>query len=153
MKNRENAVKIHLGGTGGREDYLKDDKLSLMEKLRIHYNQRQESGAAGKFATKLMYLLMAFQAPTQLYMTITYIIPVVFNEYDDWTQYCLKVVIWFLCLEGLANYFCVILYDTAFRKTKDRPNLKGLEDRWENPPDHFVPYPSCFGKRKCCSRG
>lgn len=78
---------------------------------------------------------MVFHAPTQLYVFMYYIIPYIFQDYSPWTIYYIKVIAWFIVLNMVANWFCVILYDPAFHKTKDNQFLP-LQN-WESLPEHF----------------
>lgn len=80
---------------------------------------------------------MLFQAPTQIYVFTFYIIPYVFDDYSDWTVYYMKVVAWFVLVNGLANWFCVILYDPAYPKTKDNPYLQ-VDKHYDVLPDQFI---------------
>ncbi|XP_069106180.1 palmitoyltransferase ZDHHC15-like isoform X1 [Argopecten irradians] len=116
----------------------KEKPKTLMEKLRAHYNDRQADRRHKNAAKTTMRCLMTIQAPTQLFMFHYYIIPYLFDGYDAWTQYYLKVIVTYMAIQGYSNFLCTILYDTSIPKTKDRPDLPGLNQRWENPPDHFV---------------
>lgn len=85
-----------------------------------------------------MRSLMVFQAPTQLYAFLWHIVPYLFSDYSPWTQYYLKVLCCFVLVNGLANWFCVILYDPSYPKTKDNPFLE-VKNR-DQLPDQFVPF-------------
>ncbi|XP_021359730.1 palmitoyltransferase ZDHHC22-like isoform X1 [Mizuhopecten yessoensis] len=111
---------------------------TLMEKFRERYNDKKADRRHKNAAKKFMRGLMMFQAPSQLFMFHVYIIPYLFEDYDEWTRYYLKVLVAYCAVQGVANWLCTILYDTSIPKTKDRPDLPGLSSRWENPPDHFV---------------
>ncbi|XP_033731303.1 probable protein S-acyltransferase 6 isoform X1 [Pecten maximus] len=112
---------------------------SLMEKFRERYNDQEVDKRIKLSSQRWVRGLMIFQAPTQLFMFHYYIIPYLFEDYDEWTQYYLKVFVTYTAIQCVINYLCTILYDTSITNTKDRPDLPGLTDRWENPPDHFVP--------------
>ncbi|XP_033727244.1 uncharacterized protein LOC117316653 isoform X2 [Pecten maximus] len=116
----------------------KEKPKTLREKLRDHYHDKKADRRHKNAAKITMRCLMAVQAPTQLFMFQYYIIPYLFEDYDDWTQYYLKVFITYLAIQGVSNFLCTILYDTSLPKDKDRPDVPGLNQRWENPPDHFV---------------
>ena len=73
-----------------------------------------------------------------LYVLFAYIIPYMFEEYDSWTQYYLKVFIVYLWSQLIANFLCVYLYDTTVQKTKDRPDIPGIDNRWDKPPERFI---------------
>lgn len=115
-----------------------DEPATLIGKWRAHYNSKRGNKRHKRAAKITMRCLMAVQAPMQLFMMHYYIIPYLFEEYDDWTRYYLKVAMTFLCVEGLANFLCTILYDTSIPRTRDRPYLPNLTNRWDNPPDQFV---------------
>lgn len=80
---------------------------------------------------------MLFQAPTQLYVFLWHIIPYLFSDCNPWTRYYLSVLCCFVLVNGLANWFCVILYDPSYPKTKDNPFLE-VNNR-DEPPEQFVP--------------
>ncbi|XP_060079435.1 palmitoyltransferase ZDHHC15-like [Ylistrum balloti] len=111
---------------------------TLMDKFRDHYNDQAVDNRVKLSAPRWVRGLLIFQTPTQLFMFHYYIIPYLFEDYDDWTQYYLKVLVTFTAIQCVVNYICTILYDTSMSNTKDRPDIQGLSDRWENPPDHFV---------------
>lgn len=106
-------------------------------KWKEHYQAHVKSGKPAKVSKFLMRSLMIFQAPTQIYAFTFYIIPYVFADYGPWTMYYMKVLAWFVLLNGLANWFCVILYDPHFAKTKDNPFLQ-IEKQYNTPPDQFI---------------
>jgi len=80
---------------------------------------------------------MVFQAPTQLYVFLAYLVPYFFDDYGPWAVYYTKVLVCFVCINGLANWFAVILYDPGFYKTKDNPHLS--IGNFDQPPDQFIP--------------
>ena len=84
-----------------------------------------------------MRTVMVFQAPTQLYTFLWHIVPYLFEDYDPWTRYYYSVLCCFVLVNGLANWFCVILYDPSYAKTKDNPFLE-VRNR-DQLPDQFVP--------------
>ena len=84
-----------------------------------------------------MRLMMCFQAPTMIYVFMYHIVPHFFADYHPWVQYYLKVLCWFILINGMANYLCVILYDPSYRKTKDNPYIS-LSQKWDKPPDRFI---------------
>ncbi|XP_060084311.1 uncharacterized protein LOC132563589 [Ylistrum balloti] len=112
----------------------------LMEQLRIHYKYkgRKTDKRHKRAAQNAIRWLVAFQTPTQLYMLHRYLIPYLLDDYDDWTQYYFKVLVTYGAVLIITNYLFTIFYDTRLLKTKDRPDLPGMNDRWKNPPDHFV---------------
>lgn len=80
---------------------------------------------------------MLFQAPTMLYAFLWHIVPYFFSDYGPWAEYYMRVLTCFICINGVANWLCVILYDPAYRKSKDNPFLQ--VGGYEQPPDQFVP--------------
>ncbi|XP_048730192.2 uncharacterized protein LOC125647529 isoform X1 [Ostrea edulis] len=127
------AVKIDL-------EEPKDEKnLSLMEKWRRHVEKKKKTGHDIRIAKIIITCLLTFQIPSQLFIFMCYIIPNLFADYDPWVQYYLKVLVVMFCLEFCANYLCVKLYDTKYRKSRDNPQPQGIYERWNNPPDKFVP--------------
>ncbi|XP_021359719.1 palmitoyltransferase ZDHHC22-like [Mizuhopecten yessoensis] len=117
-----------------------DSPPSLMEQLRIHYKYKgKRTDKRHKRNVKnAVRWLVAFQAPSQLYMLHAYLIAYLLEDYDEWTHYYLKVLVTYGAIQIVANYLCTILYDTRLVKTRDRPDLPGVSDRWDNPPDQFV---------------
>ena len=85
-----------------------------------------------------MRLLMVFHTPTQLYVFVLYIIPYLCGEYGPWMVYYMRVLCWFIAINDFANWFCVILYDPSFPKTKDNPYID-VNRHGDNPPDQFQP--------------
>ncbi|OWF43125.1 palmitoyltransferase ERF2-like [Mizuhopecten yessoensis] len=118
---------------GGREE-----PQTLMGKIRERYNDPEADKRHKVSAQRWVRYLMVFQTPTQLFMFHYYIIPCLFEDYDDWTRYYLKVFVTYLAIQGVVNYLCTVFYDTSISPSKDRPDLPGLTDWWNNPPDHFV---------------
>jgi palmitoyltransferase len=49
----------------------------------------------------------------------------------------MNVLIWYVVMNMLANWFCVMLYSAAYPKTKDNPYLH-MEQHDTNLPDHFA---------------
>ena len=85
-----------------------------------------------------MRLLMLLQTPSQLYVYVTIIMPYLCEDYGPMVLYNMKVLCWFIFINGFANWFCVILYDPSFRKTKDNPYLD-ISHRSDELPDQFQP--------------
>ncbi|XP_069108416.1 uncharacterized protein [Argopecten irradians] len=112
---------------------------TLMEKFRERYNDKDVDKRIKLSSQRWIRYLMIFQTPTQLFMFHYYIIPYLFEDYDDWTQYYLKVLVTYTAIQVVMNFLCTVMYDTSITNTKDRPDVPSLTDRWQNPPDHFVP--------------
>lgn len=115
-------------------------EMTLMEKFRKKYSDRREVALkdAGRMA-RYAYISIAFQTATQPYMFLCFIIPRLFEEYDAWTQYWLKLMFMFLVVQTLMNYFCTLFYSTNIIKTRDNPTVQ-MKERWENPPEYFESY-------------
>lgn len=126
------------GATVSVELGVDQDNRTLMQKWRDHVEKKKEQGHHVVSAARFMRILFLFQAPTQLYMFLNHIIPTLFAENDEWTQYYVKVLACHVFLQAMANWLCAILYDPSVQNTEDRPFL-ALSDRWENPPDMFIP--------------
>ncbi|XP_060572217.1 uncharacterized protein LOC132730338 isoform X2 [Ruditapes philippinarum] len=113
-----------------------EENLSFMEKWRKHMDRKKKE--ANDFIQVIfMRGLMLFQAPTQIYAFMYYIIPHIFEDYSPWTIYYMKVLAWFVLLNGLTNWLCVILYDPQYPKTKDNPFLQ-VNQQYDTLPDHFI---------------
>ena len=82
------------------------EPLTLSEKLRARYKE----GGPGSRAARFARALFVFQAVTQLYVTLRYLVPFVFQGFDPWAQYFLKVFACYICVMGLANWLCILLY-------------------------------------------
>ncbi|XP_033727243.1 putative ZDHHC-type palmitoyltransferase 4 isoform X1 [Pecten maximus] len=81
-----------------------------LEKLRFHH-----------YSLKIILrLLMAFEAPSQLFMFLYYIIPYLFEDYSQGTRNVLSFFVILGTVEGLYNYFCVILCDPSVPKKVQR---------------------------------
>ncbi|KAL3870472.1 hypothetical protein ACJMK2_038527 [Sinanodonta woodiana] len=103
---------------------------------QVREDMRKNSSGSVKIS---MRTLMLFQFTTQLYITLKYITPYLFEDIkDEWLQYLFCVFVWFLGLNGIANWLCVMLYNPAVDKSRDRPNLP-VQTRWDNPPEKFIP--------------
>ena len=122
------------------EEYLYNEELSLKERWKLFQAHQKTHGTQSRNISKLCCFLLAFQVPSQLFVFLSYVIPTVFEDFDEWTRYYLKVLACYCCLQGLANYWFCFLYDTSVHDTKDRPKFDGLDGRWKNPPETFIPY-------------
>ncbi|KAK3106438.1 hypothetical protein FSP39_020027 [Pinctada imbricata] len=118
------------------EEYWK--KTSLMDKWREHYKQAQENPDKRQTAFKCTAAILTFQAPSAIYVFFNYIIPYLFEDYDYWTQYTLKVIFVYIWIQEFLNYWMCYFYDTSIKKTRDNPDLPGLNQGWNHPPDHFT---------------
>jgi palmitoyltransferase len=127
------SVKIDL-------EEPKDEKnLSLMEKWKRHVEKKKKTGQEARIAKYIITCLLVIQIPSQLYIFMCYIIPTLFFDVNAWIQYYLKVLIVICCLEFSANYLCVRFYGTVYRTSRDNPQPQEIHERWNNPPDKFVP--------------
>lgn len=89
-------------------------------------NKRQPDESHKKTAQGFPKVLLALQCPSQLYLFVFYIIPRLFEDYDDMTRLCLQFFACFCCAEGLINYFCTIFSDSTVKYT-DLSSNKHLE--------------------------
>lgn len=80
---------------------------TLSEKLQSHYRNGSPGGSRG---TRLVRALFVFQVVTQLYVTLQHLLPFVFQGFNPWVLYCLKVFACYLFVMGVANWLCVICY-------------------------------------------
>ncbi|KAK3611576.1 hypothetical protein CHS0354_018092 [Potamilus streckersoni] len=114
-------------------------KMSFSQRWREHVKKKRGDGRSTRCLKIGMRALMLFQLPSQLYITLKYITPYLFEDIkDEWLQYYFCVFVWFVGLNGITNWLCVILYGTAVPKSRDRPCIP-VENQWDNPPDKFVP--------------
>ncbi|XP_053373010.1 palmitoyltransferase ZDHHC20-like isoform X2 [Mercenaria mercenaria] len=111
-----------------------DKSVSFFEQLKANARKNVKTGRKG---FKLIVFIMVFQSTTELYAFMHYIIPYVFQDYSPWTRYYMNVLIWFIVINMLANWFCVMLYNAAYPKTKDNPFLQ-VEPQDGNLPDQFA---------------
>lgn len=95
-------------------------ELSLVEKLQNHYRNRSASDTSSRH---LFRILFQFQAVTQIYMTLTYIIPGVFASWEPQSQYYMKVAACYIFAMGQANWLCSICYSNALPDIRDRPEM------------------------------
>ncbi|KAK6167573.1 hypothetical protein SNE40_021567 [Patella caerulea] len=91
--------------------------MSLMDKFREHIRITPPRNRF-KNISRIITFIQAF---SQVYMALQYLIPYVFEAYDPWTIYYLKVFACYLFIMAAANWLCVMLYDTSVIKTKDQP--------------------------------
>ena len=112
------------------------EPTTLIDKLRHHYNNKGKPKTA--HAKHFARCLFVFEATTQLYTSLVYLIPYFYREYDPWTQYYLKVFAFYLFVMSIANWLCVTLYDTSVPRTRDRPSLFDNSPHDNPPPDHFI---------------
>ena len=54
--------------------------------------------------------LICFLVLTQLYLTLTHLVPFVFESFNPWIQYCVKVFFVYLVVMIAANWLCVVCY-------------------------------------------
>ncbi|KAK0049655.1 palmitoyltransferase ZDHHC24 [Biomphalaria pfeifferi] len=104
---------------GGNREESKDRNVSLMQKLKAHYQKKSSSDTNSKY---LFRILFQFQAITQLYMTLTYLVPHVFSNCDPMSQYYLKVLVCYVFAMGQANWLCSICYSNRLPDLNDRPD-------------------------------
>ncbi|CAL1532847.1 unnamed protein product [Lymnaea stagnalis] len=109
------------------------DNQSLVSKLKAHYKNRSATDTNSKHFFRILF---QFQAITQLYMTLNYIIPYVFSEFEPTSQYYLKVFACYVFTMGQANWLCSICYSSRLPDMRDRPNLD-FREWFENPPETF----------------
>lgn len=126
------TVRINIGKEDDTEIEKKFEDMTLMEKWRNRHKHLTDAPTSFKRHTRVLY---AFQSTTQLYMFMVYIIPRLFE--DEWSQYWLKVLTVFLCMQWLMNFFCTVLYSTDIKKTRDNPGVE-MKNSWENPPEYFA---------------
>lgn len=101
---------------------LNDPNLSLMDKFKLHY--QANSGSKRDLKSRHFFrLLFQFQAISQLYMTLNYIIPYVFSDYHEMTVYYLKVLACYVFAMGEANWVSAICYSNRLPDQRDRPSL------------------------------
>ncbi|GFS11867.1 palmitoyltransferase [Elysia marginata] len=105
---------------------LSDPSLSLMDKFKIHYQGNKDAKRDLK-SKHFFRLLFQFQAISQLYMTLAYIIPYVFSDYQDMTIYYLKVLACYVFAMGEANWLSAICYSNRLPDERDRPSLDAQE--------------------------
>ncbi|KAK3099512.1 hypothetical protein FSP39_005559 [Pinctada imbricata] len=120
--------------------FADSSKVSLVDKWKAFYKEQKRGGQNTNVALYYIRALLVFQAPTQLYVFLCYIIPYLFQEYDEWSRYYLKVLVCYLCVEGLANYLCCVFYKSFYVISEDRPSLTNLSERWKNPPEVFTSF-------------
>lgn len=125
------TIRVNISKEEEPETEKKFEDMTLMEKWKNRHKHMADTPTRFKQHTRILY---AFQSTTQLYMFMVYIIPRLFE--DEWSQYWLKVLTVFLCIQWLMNFFCTILYSTDIKKTRDNPSVQ-VKDRWENPPEYF----------------
>ncbi|CAG2199526.1 ZDHHC [Mytilus edulis] len=129
------TVRINIDKHEEQSDKAWND-MTLMEKWRHRYNDKERSIQSANAAKQYARLTFAFQSTTQLYVFLCVIIPRLFDDFDEWTRYWLKVFTVFVCVEWFMNYFCTIFYSTNITKTRDNPTIE-TKERWNNPPEYF----------------
>ncbi|GFO22756.1 palmitoyltransferase [Plakobranchus ocellatus] len=129
--------------TGDIKVDLNDSNLSLMDKFKLHY---QSGGNRADYKSRHVFrALFQFQAISQLYMTLNYIIPYVFSDYDEMTVYFLKVLACYVFAMGEANWLSAICYSNNLPDLRDRPTID-TQDCFETaPPQSLGQY---FQKRE-----
>lgn len=131
------TVRINIGKVDDEVTEKPWDKMTLMEKWKHQYGNRKKAARkSANSSKKYAQIMYAFQCTTQLYVFLWYIVPRLFIDYDEWTQYWLKVLVVFICIEWLMNYFCTICYSTDIPITRDNPTME-MKEKWENPPEFF----------------
>lgn len=74
----------------------------------------------------ILRLIMAVQAPSQLFVFLYYVIPYLFEDYSDGTRNFLSFLVILGTCEGLANYMFVILYDTSIPRKIHQADKNGI---------------------------
>ncbi|KAH9489732.1 hypothetical protein Btru_057094 [Bulinus truncatus] len=125
--SRSSTVQRNLRleiGVMNEEDIIRDPNLPLVQKLKAHYKKKSSTDTSSRH---LFRVLFQFQAITQLYMTLVYLIPQVFSSWDPITQYYLKVFSCYVFAMGQANWLCSICYSNRLPDIRDRPNMEHQE--------------------------
>ena len=108
------------------------DSRSLKEKLQTHYKGGPSQNNFNKYFFRVLFQV---QACTQIVMTLNYLTPFLFSDFDPMFRYYLKVFFMYLFLMGQANWLCAICYSNALPDYRDRPEPEGTW--YEKPEDCF----------------
>ncbi|KAL4238254.1 hypothetical protein ACF0H5_002967 [Mactra antiquata] len=114
-----------------------DSKLTFFERFKRDTERNRKDGTTSKSLCVIMRSTMIFIGATEPFVLGNYIIPYMCEDCSPWTIYYMKVLVWFCIINMLANWFCLVLVDTSFVKTKDTPfiNFDQTKDEF---PDHFA---------------
>lgn len=123
----ELPVTTHDGG----------EKLSFYAQLKKDVEERRKNGDTTGALFYLIIFTMVYHSITELYAFTYYITPYIMEGSSPMAQYYFNVLIWFIVLNMLANWFAVMLYDSSIPKTKDNPFLQ-MDRQNDSPPDQFV---------------
>jgi len=99
-----------------------DNEMSLFDKLRESYHGRYRDPCATAVSDRIGSAFFWFITVSEIYVLVEYVVPQQFAQYDDWTRYCVKVCLWFVFVETIANWACVRYSDTSYRVTADQPD-------------------------------
>ncbi len=125
------SVFVQAASDAG-ENFSKLHNMSLMQKFRRAYRDHEyeaETIRASKYSSGLLYL---FLSTTSVYTCLRYAVPFYFGYLGEWPEYYLKVVVVWVFIQVTANWMCVQLYATDYKKTRDRPDLEKC--LWEDHP-------------------
>lgn len=93
--------------------------LTLRQKFRNHYRK----GPTDKSAS-FARALFIYQATTQLYVSLRYLIPHAFSHYDARIQYAIQAITCFLAANAVSNWLCLILCTSKVqRKTVESKQM------------------------------
>lgn len=104
---------------------------SLMDKLRRHYYRKGSSPKTLRATNRLATSVYLFSIISGLYCDMFFIFPWCY-ESSPTLCYYVKVGLFILFLELMANWLCIKCYNTAVQETKDRPDL--VKTLWDDIP-------------------
>ena len=97
---------------------------SLLERLKADYHSRVNDPDLNRFSDRVTTLFYWFISTTQIYVTVTYLVPTYFGDCNEWVPYYLKVLSWFVFIQVTANWACVRRYDAIYKPSNDHAELR-----------------------------
>jgi len=116
----ENANQNKLSETN-RNGWKTTSDMGLWEKLNLSYQGRYSDPHVTALSDRAGTTFFWYIAVSVLYVMITYIVPSVLADWNDFVRYYAKVACWFIFIQVTANWACIRFISTAYQVTSDRP--------------------------------
>lgn len=94
------------------------------KELKASYNDRSNDPKINRLSSRFCTIYFWFTAITEIHVIVNYVIPTRFADYSDICQYYMKVACWFVFIQVVANWACLMCYDTSYKASADRPHAR-----------------------------
>lgn len=90
------------------------------KELKASYKNRSHDPEINRLSSRTCTIYFWFTAITEIHVVINYVIPHRFADYSDICQYYMKVACWFVFIQIVANWACLMCYDTSYKASAER---------------------------------